>query len=105
MKSNLIYQSSSRPPTARAHASPARAVSTAALINHVKSDILSEFQADLAEYPQLLRLALIEAEALAWQTDYPHLLFPALAAEKAQTIANWRTHQEQLKQSPLSLAA
>jgi len=45
---------------------------------------------------RLLRLALNEAEALAWQTLYPHLVFPALAAEKIQGLASWNRHQHLL---------
>ena len=36
------------------------------------------------------------ADALAWQTDYPHLLFPVLATEKIQNAANWKRRQQVL---------
>jgi hypothetical protein len=39
-----------------------------------------------------------EAEALAWQTPYPHLLFPSLAAEKVQAVAAWQTRQQSVHQ-------
>jgi hypothetical protein len=38
-----------------------------------------------------------EAEALAWQTSYPHLLFPELAVEKVQAVAAWQTRQESVQ--------
>ena len=52
-------------------------------IEQITTKIADEYQV----HGQLLRLALNEAEALAWQTDYPHLLFPALALEKVQAAA------------------
>jgi hypothetical protein len=42
----------------------------------------------------MLRLALNEAEALAWQTLYPHLVFPDLAAEKVRGVAAWNSRQQ-----------
>jgi len=33
--------------------------------------------------------ALNEAEAAAWQTMFPHLVFPALATEKVQAAIAW----------------
>jgi len=45
----------------------------------------------------MLRLALNEAEALAWQTDYPHLVFPTLAMEKAQGLAAWNQRQRAIR--------
>jgi hypothetical protein len=41
----------------------------------------------------LARLALNEAEALAWQTGVPHLVFPELADEKIRELAAWRERQ------------
>jgi hypothetical protein len=40
-----------------------------------------------------------EAEALAWQTEFPHLVFPILAQEKVQSAANWEAHQQAVRQS------
>ncbi len=56
---------------------------------------------------RLLRLALNEAEALAWETQYPHLVFPTLAAEKVEAVAAWSARQQSVRQaSPmLGLAA
>ena len=59
-----------------------------------KKALLAEFQNQFGGSEQLLRLALNEAEALAWQTNYPHLVFPALAAEKARAILDWSAHQQ-----------
>ena len=61
----------------------------------------------LAEYGsksdgRLLHLALNEAEALAWQTDFPYLVFPLLAAEKAQATLAW--HKRQSAMNPVDRA-
>ena len=66
-------------------------------IEKTKEAILTEFRATLGAHGQLLRLALNEAEALAWQTDYPHLVFPALAVEKAQAVVTWDARQRSLR--------
>jgi hypothetical protein len=63
-------------------------------IERVKRNLLREFQETLAVPERLFRLALNEAEALAWQTEYPHLLFPTLATEKVQAIAGWNARQQ-----------
>jgi hypothetical protein len=47
---------------------------------------------------RMFRLALNEAEALAWQTDYPQLVFPILATEKTQAVTEWNARQERLHQ-------
>ncbi len=65
-----------------------------AQIQKTKDAILAEFREALGAQQQLLRLALNEAEALAWQTGYPQLVFPTLAAEKAQAVATWHARQQ-----------
>jgi len=67
-----------------------------ARINNVKESILTEARETLHVQDQLLRLALNEAEALAWQTLYPHLVFPDLAVEKIRGAANWSNRQRLL---------
>ena len=65
-------------------------------IRQAKNDVLAEFRGAFKANEQLLRLAVVEADALAWQTDYPHLLFPVLATEKIQNAANWKRRQQVL---------
>ncbi len=48
-------------------------------IEQAKNKIAGEFQETLASHAQLFQLALNEAEALAFQTAYPQLVFPSLA--------------------------
>src|SRR5207244_11387602 len=64
-----------------------------AQLDQVKNAILADFRGMFGGQDHLLRLALNEAEALAWQTDYPHLVFPTLATEKAQGLAAWEARQ------------
>jgi hypothetical protein len=75
-----------------------------AQIRKTKDTILDEFREKLGADRQLLRLALNEAEALAWQTGYPHLVFPTLATEKAQAVATWHARQESIRQGEPALA-
>ncbi len=75
-----------------------------ARIQQVKTAVLSEFREKLEEHEHLLKLALNEAEALAWQTDYPHLVFPTLAAEKAEAVAKWHARQRALQRADTTLA-
>jgi hypothetical protein len=58
--------------------------------------LLRQFQLGFRGQEQLLRLALNEAEALAFLTDYPHLVFPTLALEKVHDAAAWKNRQQQL---------
>src|SRR4030095_5327532 len=57
---------------------------TLAAVANVRANIEREFSALLEEQPHVLRLALNEAEAVAWQTGFPQLVFPTLAMEKAR---------------------
>jgi hypothetical protein len=68
-----------------------------AQISQRKNALLAQFQDLVAEHQQVLRLALNEAEALAWQTRYPHLVFQDLAEEKAQSVLNWVAHQRAVR--------
>jgi hypothetical protein len=67
--------------------------------DQVKRQVFAEYHEALENNEQLLRLALIEAEALARQTEYPELVFPLLAAEKAQSAVRWQFHQKYLLRS------
>jgi hypothetical protein len=73
-------------------------------IEQTKNKIANEFQETLESHAQLFQLALNEAEALAFQTDYPHLLFPALAQEKIQAVSAWQSRQQLLRQRRTVLA-
>ncbi len=67
-----------------------------AQIKNVEEAILSEARNTLEAPEHLLRLALSEAEALAFQTRYPQLVFADLAVEKIQGAAAWSKRQRSL---------
>src|SRR5881394_1292647 len=58
----------------------------------------SEFGLLRQRQPRLLRQALNEAEAIAWQTGFPQLVFPLLALEKARAVATWESRQRTMRQ-------
>ena len=75
-----------------------------AQIEKTKNAIFAEFREAFEAHEHLLHLALNEAEALAWQTDYPHFVFPTLAAEKAQAVAAWHARQQSMLRTNPGLA-
>lgn len=74
-------------------------------IRESKEALLAESRKTLSVHEQLLKLALNEAEALAWQTLYPQLTFPTLAKEKIQAVAAWNRHQRSIRRAPLNALA
>ncbi len=58
-------------------------------------EALSEASSELLA--RMLRLAAIEAEAQAWLTPYPLLLFPALFQEKAFEASSYLDRQRRLR--------
>ena len=82
------------------------------LINHPAAAALDQVQSRLgqpprrpANPPKLIRLALTEAEALAAQTGYPHLVFPLLAEEKVQQVTRWQERQQAVWKQTQSIHA
>jgi hypothetical protein len=71
----------------------------------VKSNIERQFGRAMAGYEQLLQSAVNEAEAVAWQTPYPHLFFPVLAEEKALAAQQWANRQRVIHARTESFAA
>lgn len=78
-----------------------------AQVQKLKEAVMAEFKDELPANVPLLQLAANEAEALAWQTPYPHLFFPVLAEEKIHAVIRWNYHQNLIRQhqSVLSQAA
>ena len=68
-------------------------------IESSKDAIFDEFRDLIGGQERMLRLALNEAEAIAWQTEYPHLIFPTLAQEKAEEVAAWQEHALAIRES------
>src|SRR5215469_13192970 len=57
-----------------------------------KQKLVDQFN-NVSELPKrLVQVALNEAESLAWETEYPQLVFPALAEEKIAAMSNWFGH-------------
>lgn len=68
-----------------------------ARIDAAKSNVIREFTDAMDGHEQVLRLAVNEAEAIAWETEFPYLVFPTLALEKAQEAAHWADHQRYVR--------
>ena len=66
-------------------------------IAKVRALVEREFSILLEREPRLLRQALNEAEAIAWQTGFPQLVFPSLALEKARAVATWERRQRTMR--------
>lgn len=74
----------------------------AALLTQAKQTLIAEVAAAGQLGERMIQLVVNEAEALAWETEYPHLLFPALALEKVQGASEWQRKQGRIRQvSPL----
>ena len=68
-----------------------------ARILDAKNAFFAEARNTLNVRERLVQLALNDAEALAWETSYPHLFFPDLAAEKIRGLSAWDNHQRALE--------
>jgi hypothetical protein len=73
-------------------------------IERAKNKIAAEFREIVETNQKSFQLALNEAEALAWQTEYPQLFFPDLAVEKIKAVATWQTRQQSVHQPELAFA-
>ena len=73
-------------------------------IEQTKGRIAAEFREIVESNQKSFQLALNEAEALAWETDYPQLFFPTLAMEKVQAVASRRPRQQFVQYPPLAFA-
>ena len=76
-----------------------------AQMNRAREMALAEFRDSFQLPEHLLKLALNEAEALAWETAYPHLVFPSLATEKAQALLTWQGNQRTISRGRALAAA
>ena len=65
-------------------------------VRRTKHALLKEFKTTFDAQEHVLRLALNEAEALAWQSGFPQLFFPDLAMEKAQAVVAWEARQQSI---------
>ena len=67
----------------------------------LRDDLETRHAISDAASDRLIRLALNEAEALAWSEPFPYLTFAALAEEKVANVRRWQHRQEQLRRAPL----
>jgi hypothetical protein len=74
-------------------------------LGQVRTQVTGEFAARLREFEPMLHLALNEAESLAFQTPYPHLVFPTLAEEKAKALVQWASRQHRARTRSALVAA
>jgi hypothetical protein len=65
-----------------------------AKLENARQALFEEFRRQIHAPEQMLYLALNEAEALARQTEFPLLVFPTLAREKAEAVSAWQRRQE-----------
>lgn len=73
-------------------------------LDAIRAGIERKFGRNTRGYERLLKSAMNEAEALAWQTPYPHLFFPELAREKAVAVQQWAAHQRAVYEREEELA-
>ena len=74
-------------------------------MRRAKAALVAEFRERSDRDERMLQLALNEAEALAWQTGFPSLVFPTLAREKAESVAAWSRRQRSLFETGASRLA
>ena len=74
-------------------------------VKQARDALLAEARETLQVEDRMLRLALNEAEALAWASRYPHLVFPDLAAEKIRGVAAWDRHQREVEEKARAAAS
>lgn len=75
------------------------------LLKQTKREIAIQHRDLFQGRERLLKLALNEAEALAFQTDYPHLLYPQLALEKVEAALSWQYRQQLIRRNESAFAA
>jgi hypothetical protein len=102
MKANKVNETASPNPGKTVCFASCRKLDAA--VHELKRSIVEEFQARVPAHGRMIESAVNEAEALAWQTPFPHLFFPALAREKAAAATRWAARQESM-QTNLALRA
>lgn len=98
MKSTNIRSSGLRE-KARSKAERYNRTPVQSAIAEVKQLVLHEYGDKAGGHSHILRLALNEAEAVAWQSGFPQLFFPVLAAEKAKAAVSWHRRQHALRRN------
>jgi len=68
----------------------------AAKLNQYKLGLLAELSHESETFVRFARLAISEAEGLAWSTPFAHLFLPALAEEKIHYTRQWVRRQRRI---------
>ena len=68
-------------------------------ISQAKDNLVAEFKGAFQNQELTLQFALAEADAIARQTEYPHLFFPQLATEKLQAAAYRQSRQHYVRRN------
>lgn len=68
-----------------------------AALARVRGDIERDFSELKGQAPRIVHLTLNEAEAVAWDSGFPHLVFPLLAEEKLSKAAAWVNRQRSVR--------
>jgi hypothetical protein len=66
-------------------------------LDQAKDALARRCLASDATRQRMLNLAVGEAAAVAWQTGFPHLVFPTLADEKIEAVNRWTRKQERIR--------
>jgi len=66
-------------------------------VQRTKRELASQFRRAFAGNEGMLRQVLNEAEAVAFLTEYPQLVFPTLALEKVEGAVAWQRHQQEIR--------
>ena len=74
-------------------------------LRRARQAIENEFGALRDAHGKLVNLALNEAEALACETRFPHLVFPTLAEEKLHALSAWEARQDMLRSHNRAIAS
>jgi len=67
-----------------------------AKLSEYKMALLEQFTNESEAFLRMARLAVNEAESLAWSTPYAQWLLPALAEEKILHARQWASRQHQV---------
>ena len=69
-----------------------------AALAQVRGDIERQYTDVTEQAPRIVHLTLNEAEAVAWDSGFPHLVFPLLAEEKLSKAAAWVNRQRTVRE-------
>ena len=61
-------------------------------IRDLRDRLIEKYEQTLPDRAHLVRKVIAEAEAMAWQTSFPHLLFPDFVETRVAALALVREH-------------